>query len=100
MPNNYPSRKTISDGTTLLPSPVLKRAEQLLQDLIIQGYERSTNRPGNSLTLSKLQYAYDENNEEKSCTHFDILVKDLDLNEHTILTLTIAVNKPTSENWT
>lgn len=92
--SSYPSRATISDGTTLLPSPTLKRAQQIMQDLIIEAYERSTKHPGNSLTLVRFQFAYDEKSAEKSCTHFDVLVKDLDRNESVPLTLIIAVNPP------
>lgn len=85
---------TISDGTRLIATPALSRAGQLLQDLIIAAYERSTKRRGNSLSLTRLQFAFDENNGERCCTHFDILVKDLDLNESIPLTLIIAVNDP------
>lgn len=95
MPNN-PS--TISDGTTLLPTRCLRRAQQILADLIIVAYERSTNRPGNSLSLVRFQYAYDENNEGKFCTHYDALVKDHDLNENIPLTVTIGVNSY-QQNW-
>lgn len=98
MPN--PSRTTISDGTTLIASPCLKRAQQTLQDLIIRAYETSTKRPGNSLTLVRFQYACDENNGEKYCTHYDALVRDLDQNETIPLTVTIAVNSPELDNWT
>lgn len=88
------SRKTISDGTRLIDSPCLRRATQILHDSIIEGYERSTNRPGNSLTLVRFQFAYEEKSEERSCMHFDVLVKDLDLNENVPLTVIIAVNAP------
>jgi len=92
MRNN--SRTTISDGTTLIASPPLRRLQQILQDLIIEGYERSTNRPGNSLSLQRFQYAFEEKNDVRSYTHFDVLVKDHDLNENVPLTLIIAVNAP------
>lgn len=89
----YPQRlSSIGDGTRLLSSPQLKRAQELLHDLIIMAYERSTKRPGKSLSLVRLQFAYDESSGEKSCMHYDILVKDHDQNELIPLHLTIGVN--------
>lgn len=93
MSNSTPLQTT-SDGTTLIASPQLKRLHHVMQDLIIAAYEHCTNRPGNSLALTRLQFAYEENNGEKSCTHYDVLVRDLDLNETIPLSLIIAVNKP------
>lgn len=90
--NSNPS--TTGDGTRLLASPALQRVSATLQDSIIEAYERSTNRLGKSLALVRFQYAYDEKNEGRCCTHYDVLVKDLDLNENVPLILTIAVNPP------
>lgn len=87
-----------SDGTALIASPQLRRAQQIVQDLIIAAFERSTHRRGQSLSLTRFQYAYDENNGEKCCTHYDILVKDHVHNDTTALTLTIAVNSYLEEN--
>jgi len=93
----YPSRlnqSLIGDGTALLDSPQLRRAQEILHDLIIIGFENSTKRPGKSLSLVRLQFAFDESSGEKSCMHYDILVKDHEQNDTIPLTLTIAVNEP------
>lgn len=91
--------QTTSDGTTLIPSPQLRRMQHVMQDLIIAAYERCTNRPGKSLVLVGFQYAYDDENGEKCCTHYDALVRDLDRNESIALTLTFAANKPLNEGF-
>lgn len=84
---------TIGDGSTLLPSPQLKRALETMQDLVIIAYEEFYNRPGNSLSLARFQFAYDESSEGKCCTHYDVLVKDHDLNANIPLRLTFGVSK-------
>lgn len=89
----YTSRiRTTGDGTALLSSPQLKRAQETLQDLIIIACERSLKVPGKSLSLVRFQFAFDESSGEKSCMHFDALVKDHDQNVTIPLQLTIAVN--------
>lgn len=93
------SSTTTADGTRLLSSPTLKRAQEILQQQIIAACERSTKRPGNSVSLVRFQFAYDENSDGKFCTHYDALVRDHHRHVDIPLTVTIAVNDPL-ENWT
>lgn len=65
-------------GITLSPSPPLRRLEANLQELIIIAYERSTNRLGSSLSLTKLEYVCGEKRDEKYYMRFDALVQALD----------------------
>lgn len=88
--NRHP--KTTSDGTALNYSPTLKRAQEILHDLIITACERFTKRPGKSLTLIRYQFVSEENSEGRYYTHFDALVKDQEANELIPLQVIIAVN--------
>lgn len=95
---SYPSRLSTGDGTSLIQSPQSKRLAEIMQDLIIAAYERSTKRRGKSLSLVRLQFAFDESNGAKSCTHYDALVKDHELNETIPLCLSIAVSNANNED--
>ena len=78
-------------GTSLLASPPLKRLQENLHDLIIIALEAYTQTPGNSYALTKLHYVSDEKHEGRFCMHFDGLVKDLEANVNTPLSLTFTV---------
>lgn len=63
-------------GITLVPSVQSRRLTEHLQDLIIIAYQRSTNLPGNCLSLIKSDYASAVEQDGKYCMRLNVLVKD------------------------
>lgn len=64
---------------TLSPSPQSRRLTEHLHDLITIAFEAFTNRPSNSLTLTRLEYVSGEKNGEKYSMRFAALVREADL---------------------
>lgn len=83
-------------GITLEPTPQSRRLTEHLHDLIMITYERSTNRLGSSLSLTRLEYVYGENKDGKFSMLLNALVRDhtRDAIEPVTLTFTAELEYP------
>lgn len=71
----------------------LRRFHQNLLKLISETYKHSTKRPGRLLSLLAFTHAFDEISDDKLYSHYDLLVKDLEVNATTRMKLMFAVNE-------
>lgn len=79
-------------GITLIPSVQSRRLTEHLHDLIIIAYQRSTNLPGNSLSLVRSEYVSAVENAGKFSMRLNVLVKDHDQGENIPLTVSFTVD--------
>lgn len=76
----------------LQKSPSLGRLQANLHDLITCAWERLHNRRGISLRLEAFHFVSDGRRDAKSSMLCVVLVKDLERNENTTLTLSLDAN--------
>jgi len=82
-----------ASASTLSHSPLSRKLQEHLHDLIAITYERSTNRRCNCLHLERLEYVLGENLDGKYSMHFAALVKEANHPEYVPLKVTITASK-------